>query len=154
MLPADIEEIIHSYVDKFHYWESLPSLKSVYRLIAKSNQSLVASLVKNRFVPPHVIRGITSFSFAFLLTKYNHEIVENTIGECLNYCVHTSSVFWLFIKSQPSIYHGPYARIFESQSLLFHLINLASMTPSDATESTFLCLQRQGPSEAYSVSHL
>ena len=154
MLPSDIEEIINSYVDKFNYWESLPSMKSVCKLISKSNRSLVASLVKNRFIPPHVIQGITSFRFAFLLTKYNHDIVEKTIGECLNYCVHTSSVFWLFIKSQPSIYNGPYGRVFENQSLLFHLINLASMAPSEATESTFLCLQRQDQNGAYVLSQL
>ena len=153
MLPTDIEEIINSYVDKFHYWESLPSLKSVNKLISKSNHSLASCLVKNRFIPPHVMQGISSFSFAFLLTNYNHEIVEKSIGECLNYCPHTSSVFWLFIRSKPSIYHGPYARMFEN-SLLFHLINLASMSPGDAIESTFLCLQRRGPTVGYEISRL
>ena len=154
MLPVDIEEIIYSYVDKFNYWESLPSVSSVHRLIMKSNTSLVASLVKNRFIPPHVIRGMSSFRFAFLLTEYNHEIVENTIGECLNFCIHTASVFWLFIRSKPSIYHGPYAGMFERQSLLFHLINLASMSPAQVTESNLLCLQRRGQSGAYEVSLL
>ena len=154
MLPTDIEEIIHSYVDKFHYWESLPSLKSVHRLILKSNQSLVSGLVTHGFVPPHVISGVKSFSFAFLLTEHNCDIVENVIGECLNYCIHTASVFWLFIKSQPSIYHGPYARLFESHSLLFHLINLVTMPPKEAIESTLLCLKRQSQNAAYTLSPL
>ena len=151
MLPTDIEEIIHSYVDKFHYWESLPSVKSVHRLILKSNKSLVSSLVGNGFVPPHVISGVASFSFAFLLTAHNVDIVESVIGECLNYCIHTASVFWLFIKSQPSIYHGPYARLFEQKSLLFHLINLVAMPTGDAIESTLLCLKRRDRSSAYTL---
>ena len=153
-LPKDLEELIHSFCDKFNYWESLPSVESIRKLIHKSNQSLCNELMRRGFIPPHVIRGLKSFSFAFMMSFYNHDILENTIGFCLNNCLHTSSLFWLFIRSQPSIYHGPYARIFESHSLLYHLINCATMEPKNAIESAYLCLQRDGPNAGFSVSRL
>ena len=153
-LPKDLEQLIHSFCDKFNYWESLPSVKSIRKLIHKSNQTLFNQLMERGFIPPHVLQGLKSFSFAFMMSFYNHEILEKTIGFCLNYCVHTSSLFWLFIKSEPSIYHGPYARLFETRSLLYHLINCVAMEPKNAIESTFLCLARDGLTAEFSISRL
>ena len=155
MLPPDLEAIVHSYVDKWNYWESLPSIKSIHRIVELSNQSLICSLVHRGFIPPHVVRRGAGFSFAFHLTTYNHEIIENVLQECLNCCCHTGSVFWLFVSSSPSLYHGAYARIFETNSLLYTLINLATMDPTEeTTETSFLCLQREHRSGVYAVSLL
>ena len=154
MLPVEVEEIIHSYVDHINYWESLPSVKTVSRLIEKSNQSLTDTLIANRFIPPHVVRHSRSWSFAFALTTYNHEVIERSLSECLNYCCSTSAVFWLFVSSTPGIYHGPYARLFENKSFLFQLINISAMDPAETSESVFLCLQRSYHEPGYEVSHL
>ena len=153
-LPREIEDLIYSFCDKFHYWESLPSVKSIERLIAKSNKCLCRELTRGGFIPLHVLRGLRSFSFAFMLSFENHEILERAVAYALNFCVHTSSLFWLFIQSSPSIYHGPYAKLFETQSLLFHLINITTMEPKEASESSYVCLRRDDPTLGFSVSQL
>ena len=153
-LPSVLEDLILSFVDKFNYWESLPSIHSIETLIEKSNKSICQELMHRGFIPPHVLMGLKSFSFAFMLSFYNHDILEKTIGFCLNRCLHTSSLFWLFIRSKPSIYHGPYARRFESHSLLYHLINVVTMSPKSSTESSYLCLQRESPTAGFSICHL
>jgi hypothetical protein len=153
-LPLEIENLIYSFCDKFHYWESLPSVASIERLIAKSNKTLCRQLVLGGFIPPHVLRGLKQFSFAFMLSFENYEILERAISYCLNFCVHTSSLFWLFIQSSPSIYHGPYAKRFETQSLLFHLINITTMEPKAASESSYVCLERGDPIAGFSVSQI
>ena len=154
MLPAVIEDIIHSFVNSMDYWDSLPSKKSIARLIEKSNVSLTNGLIANQFIPPHVVRHSCSWSFAFALTTYNHEIIDMTLNECLNFCSATSAVFWLFISSSPGLYHGPYASMFENDSLLFSLINISAMNPTILSESVFLCLQRSCHGGGFSLSQL
>ena len=138
MLPRDILDIIDSYIDRFNYWESLPSVSAIKRLIRKSNEKLMKLMVISRFIPPHVTNP-RQFTFIFALTSDNIDMLDRIVNRSIFYDPATSALFWLFIRSQPSIYHGPYARVFDQSSLLHHLINCSAM---EISETDYVCLSK------------
>jgi len=138
VLPKDLLEIIHSYVDRFNFWESLPSPKRIQRLAQKSDLDLVTRLSLSPFLPPHLINTST-FTFAFQLDTDNLKQIEEALCGSVENCWQTSVIFWLFIENEETIYHGCYTKIFE-ESLFYQLVNILSLTPEDATGLGFLYL--------------
>ena len=138
VLPRDLLEIIHSYVDRFNFWESLPNPKRIQRLANKSNQDLVTRLSLSPFLPPHLVNTPT-FTFAFQLDVDTLKQIEAALCGSVECCWQTSVIFWLFVENEETIYHGCYTKIFE-ESLFYQLVNIISLTPEDATGLGFLYL--------------
>ena len=137
-LPKDLLTIIHSYVDRFNFWESLPNPKRIQRLAQKSNEDLVTRLSLSLFIPPHIAET-PRFTFAFELNSDTLKQIEQALCGSVENCWQTSVIFWLFIENEETIYHGCYTKIFE-ESLFYQLVNILSLTPEDATGLGFLYL--------------
>ena len=140
MLPQDLINLIHGYVDKFNFWESLPNPKRIQRLASRSNRDLVTRLTLAPFLPPHLIHRPV-FTFGFELTPETVSHIENALCGSVELCWQTSALFWLFIENEETIYHGCFTKIFE-ESLFYQLVNIISLSPSEATELGFLYLTK------------
>ena len=130
MLPMDVENLIHEYAKEMGDLESLPEPRAIIELANKSNRTLIA-IAHNHFgIPLHVLMEIhlrEDFNEPIFVDFHLSPAAINDFDETVSLCIlrnwATSSLFWLFILREPSIYHGPYAQIFE-QSLLFKLLNV------------------------------
>ena len=138
MLPTELFDLIHSFVDKFNLWESLPDPKRIKKLAAKSNHDLVTRLTLSPFLPNHFVSR-PKFTFGFEVSSENVKHIENAICGSVECCWQTSALFWLFIENETTMYHGCYTQIFEN-SLFYQLVNIISLTPEEATELGFLYL--------------
>ena len=136
MLPLEIENLIHEYAIEMSNIESLPNLRAVRELIRKSNRTLITVGDSYFNIPLPVLMEIHLREDLFRPLFVRFDLSPGAISDLdnlLNYCMHhdyaTSSVFWLFIRREPSIYHGPYITLFEN-SLLHKLLNfVTSFTP-------------------------
>ena len=132
MLPICIEKLIHDYAQEMANLESLPEITAVFDLVQKSNRSLVAIGNRHYNIPLPVMMEIhlrddfrLPLFVNFQFTPQAIQDLDDTLAMCVLRDWATSSVFWLFIRRDPSLYHGPYAKIFED-SLLFKLLNVVT----------------------------
>lgn len=133
MLPDCIETIIFDYVNELSVLESLPDILAVRKLVVRSNHALIRICTRLANIPMMVILEL--FLRDDITIPYLREFVMTAeilikINSSLIFAMNTefscSSVFWLFIRREPNIYHGPYTPLFED-SLLFKLLNLVAM---------------------------
>ena len=132
MLPVELEELIQDYANQMGVLESLPELTAIFDLIQKSNRSLV-SIGNHHFnIPMPVLMEIhlrDDFSLPlfvnFQFTPQAIQDLDDTLAMGMLRDWATSAVFWLFIHRDPTLYHGPYAKVFED-SLLFKLLNVVT----------------------------
>ena len=132
MLPVEIEDLIQDYAAEMGDIESLPELTAVFDLVQKSNRSLVSIGNRHFNIPLPVMMEIHFRDDFHLPLFVNFQFTPEAISDLddtLSMCVlrdwATSSVFWLFIQRDPTLYHGPYAKIFE-ESLLYKLLNVVT----------------------------
>ena len=129
MLPDCLVKIVEEYIAEIHQLESLPEVSSITRLIQKSNHFLTRVSTMVLGVPHSVILEIVhreEFNEPYFLQIVMNPFLLADFNTCLMFSMEnnyaTSSLFWLFIAREPSIYFGPYAKLFEN-SLLFKLLN-------------------------------
>ena len=135
MLPLEIETIIHEYAEEMSYFESLPEPRAIQELVRKSDRAIITFGEVHFGIPPAVLMEIhlrNEWDVPLFIEFVINEPAINDFDNLLSLCMHrdfaTSSVFWLFILRDPSIYHGPFSTIFES-SLLFKLLNVITSFP-------------------------
>ena len=132
MLPEVLLEIIDEYVAEFSVLESLPEIKAIRTLVIKSNNALTRIATRVIRIPVAVLMEIIfrdDFDVPYVTEiQINQQLIDD-FNKVLMYAMvgnfATSSLFWLMIQRDPSLYHGPYAVLFEN-SLLFKLINLVT----------------------------
>ena len=132
MLPLELENLIYDYVNQMTVLESLPEPNAVFDLIQRSNRSLVKVGTAQFHIPLPVLMEIHLREHFRIPLVVNFQFTPGAIqdlDDTLKFCVFrdwaTSSVFWLFIQREPNLYHGPYAKLFES-SLVFKLLNVVT----------------------------
>ena len=161
MLPADLENVVHSYVDKFNTWESLPDPKAIRRLVHSSDADLIRR-VCIALEMPHVLYTEIRTRFesnqtwlvsipvnVAMFTK-----LDKLLARAVAHCWQTHAVFWLFIQNPQNIYYGCYTQIFE-ESLLYQLLNIVTNQDfSNTSESTTVYLGTDGSRQQVAVFHL
>ena len=155
MLCKDIENLITGFVDTFDDWESLPELKSVQRLVTKSDTNLLKLVCLALELPFPVLHSLMildkkeqSFMIVLQMTPARYLALDSALAHSMDICWQTASVFWLFIAKPDNIYHGGYTNIFE-RSLLYQLLNIVT-----STEEGSVCLGRTWTTEVECVFHL
>ena len=140
MLPTVLSNMIQQWAIDMGELESLPSLRSVRELIRKSDRSLFYVGVNSCNIPVSVlmemhVRDTQNFDRIVLRPiTFTPELIhsfDRLIIICILANWATGSVFWLFFIRNPSLYHGPYAPIFE-ESLLYRLF--ATVANSGSTD--------------------
>ena len=132
MLPEVLLEIIDEYVAEFSVLESLPEIKAIRTLVIKSNNALTRIATRGVRIPVAILMEIIfrdDFDVPYVTEIHINQQLISDFDKVLMYAMAgnfaTSSLFWLMIQREPSLYHGPYAVLFEN-SLLFKLINLVT----------------------------
>ena len=100
----------------------LLEIRSIQRLAILSDRSLmsVGRILGIPFEIMGLLRNEQGPVPSLLVTDLNKVIIFSMHGHYATY-----ALFWLFIKREPNLYHGPYAKIFE-ESLLFSLIRIVT----------------------------
>ena len=133
MLPVDLEHIVFDYVDELTVLESLPDILAVRKLVVRSNNALIRICTRLANIPMIVILELflrddsdIPYLREFVMTAEILIKINSSLLFAMNTEFSCSSLFWLFIRREPNIYHGPYTRLYED-SLLFKLLNLVTM---------------------------
>ena len=163
MLGPDLENIVHSYMDMFNSWESLPDPKAVRRLIHSSDRDFILRLCAMLQMPENMYFEIkTRFEnnqtwlVSIPLIPAMVKKVDKLLGRAVAHCWQTHAVFWLFIQNPQNIYYGCYTALFEG-SLLYQLLTIVTnedFLESDITESTTVYLGTDGSRQQVAVFHL
>ena len=159
MLCQDILDLITSFVDKFDYWESLPELSAIQRLVKKSDKDLLERISQMLFLPLEFIielqrrnRHNEPFVLALNIDPHRFKALDLILLDSMNECWQTHVVFWLFIAKTENIYHGGFTKIFEN-SFLFQILNVIT-DESLLTVSATVYLGKNGSRKAGSFFHL
>ena len=163
MLPQDLENVVHSYVDQFNAWESLPDPKAIRRLVHRSDADLIRRVcialntpqglyteIRTRFESNQT--WLVSIPVNIAMFKKLDKVLARAVAQCWQ----THAVFWLFIQNPRDIYYGCYTQIFEG-SLLYQLLSIVTnedFLQSDVTESTTVYLGTDGSRQQVAVFHL
>ncbi len=163
MLPSDLENIVHSYVDKFNAWESLPDPKAIKRLVHSSDGDLIARLCGALGMPQNMyweiltrFEGNRTWLMSIPVTVEMFKKLDKVLARAVAHCWQTHAIFWLFIQNPQNIYYGCYTAIFEG-SLLYQLLSIVTnedFLESDPTESTTVYLGTDGTRQQVAVFHL
>lgn len=155
MLCKDITDLITSFVDTFDYWESLPELKAIRKLVLRSDRDLLERISELLALPMEFINELHEnepFVVAVNLTPQRFKTLDLILLDSMNDCWQTSVVFWLFIAKKDNIYHGGFTKIFES-SFLFQILNIIT-DEALLSESATVYLGKSGSKRAGSFFHL
>jgi len=163
MLPSDLETIVHSYVDKFNAWESLPDPKAIKRLVHSSDGDFILRLCAALQMPENMYCAIqTRFEknqtwlMRIPVTAAMFTKLDKLLARAVAHCWQTHAIFWLFIQNPQNIYYGCYTAIFEG-SLLYQLLTIVTnedVLQSDVTESTTVYLGTDGTMQQVAIFHL
>lgn len=163
MLNQDLENVVHSYVDKFNTWESLPDPKAIRRLVHRSDGDLIHRVCIALQMPHGLYTEIrTRFEsnqtwlVSIPVNIATFKKLDTVLFHSVAHCWQTHAVFWLFIQNPQNIYHGCYTEIFEG-SLLYQLLNIVTnedFLQSDTTESATVYLGTDGSRQQIAVYHL
>ena len=159
MLPQELEDLITSYVDKFHSWESLPDPKAVQKLIRGSDTDIIRRVIGALELPMHmsweILTRFETNQTWLLCIPVNQESfsrLDVLLTRSVAQCWQTHAVFWLFIQRPENIYHGCYTKMFE-ESLLYQLLNIVTIE-NIPTERGNVYLGTDGPTQRVAVYHL
>ncbi len=115
--------LIEEYSCEMGQLESLPELKSIELLIEKSDRSLYGYAICTFGLPISIISNpehVADF-YDEPMKLYNECLLAAMSSDYA-----TSALFWLFIQREPTLYHGPYVKLFE-KSLLYNFMNIVTM---------------------------